>query len=219
MTASRHRGDRHHEPARDDGAVGKGDRQAGRQRHRLAEPDQRADLRAAEGGGARAAVSREDGAACSIPISPARRSRICSKARRACKARAEQGEILFGTVDSFLIWRLTGGKRHVTDVSNASRTLLLNIHTLQWDDELLKLLGVPRAMLPEVRPSSDVYGETDASLFGGSDSDRRRRGRPAGGDVRPGVLRAGQREEHLRHRLLHAAEHRREAAGSASTSC
>jgi glycerol kinase len=83
------------------------------------------------------------------------------------RARAEKGEILFGTVDSFLIWRLTGGKRHVTDVSNASRTLLLNIHTLQWDDELLKLLGVPRAMLPEVRPSSEVYGDTDESLFGG----------------------------------------------------
>src|SRR6185503_13586755 len=83
------------------------------------------------------------------------------------KARAEKGEILFGTVDSFLIWRLTGGKRHVTDVSNASRTLLLNIHRLAWDDELLKLLGVPRAMLPEVRPSSGVYGETDESLFGG----------------------------------------------------
>src|SRR4051812_17965076 len=83
------------------------------------------------------------------------------------KARAERGEILFGTVDSFLIWRLTGGKRHVTDVSNASRTLLFNIHKLAWDDELLKLLGVPRAMLPEVRPSSEVYGETDESPFGG----------------------------------------------------
>jgi glycerol kinase len=82
------------------------------------------------------------------------------------KARAERGEILFGTVDSFLIWRLTGGKRHVTDVSNASRTLLLNIQTLQWDDELLKILGVPRAMLPEVRPSSHVYGATDPALFG-----------------------------------------------------
>src|SRR5437868_2507847 len=83
------------------------------------------------------------------------------------RARAERGEILFGTVDSFLIWRLTGGKRHVTDVSNASRTLLLNIHSLAWDDELLKLLGVPRAMLPEVRPSSEVYGETDESILGG----------------------------------------------------
>jgi glycerol kinase len=83
------------------------------------------------------------------------------------RQRAERGEVLFGTVDSFLIWRLTGGKRHVTDVSNASRTLLLNIHTRQWDDELLKLLGVPRAMLPEVLPSSHVYGECDPSLLGG----------------------------------------------------
>jgi glycerol kinase len=82
------------------------------------------------------------------------------------RARAAKGEILFGTIDTFLIWRLTGGKRHVTDVSNASRTLLFNIHTLEWDDELLKLLDVPRAMLPEVRPSSDVYGETEPSLFG-----------------------------------------------------
>lgn len=82
------------------------------------------------------------------------------------RARAEAGEILFGTVDSFLIWRLTGGKRHVTDYSNASRTLIFNIHTLDWDDELLDILKIPRAMLPEVRPSSEVYGETDASLFG-----------------------------------------------------
>jgi glycerol kinase len=84
------------------------------------------------------------------------------------RERAERGEVLFGTVDSFLIWRLTGGRRHVTDVSNASRTLLLNIHTRQWDDELLRLLGIPRAMLPEVLPSSHIYGECEASLLGGS---------------------------------------------------
>jgi glycerol kinase len=82
------------------------------------------------------------------------------------RARAERGDVLFGTVDSFLIWRLTGGKRHITDVSNASRTLLFNIHTMQWDDELLDLLGVPRAMLPEVRGSSEWYGETDPTLLG-----------------------------------------------------
>ena len=80
--------------------------------------------------------------------------------------RAARGEVLFGTIDTFLIWRLTGGKCHVTDVSNASRTLLFNIHTLQWDDELLQLLDVPRAMLPEVRSSSEVYGQTDPALFG-----------------------------------------------------
>jgi glycerol kinase len=82
------------------------------------------------------------------------------------RSRAEKGEILFGTVDSFLVWRLTGGKTHVTDYSNASRTLLYNIHTLDWDDELLRLLDVPRKMLPEVKPSSTVYGSTDRSLFG-----------------------------------------------------
>ena len=82
------------------------------------------------------------------------------------RARAARGEVLFGTIDSFLIWRLTGGKVHVTDVSNASRTLIFNIHTLQWDDELLKLLDIPRAMLPEVRSSSEVYGDTDPELFG-----------------------------------------------------
>lgn len=82
------------------------------------------------------------------------------------RARAARGEILFGTVDSFLIWRLTGGRVHVTDVTNASRTLLFNIHTLDWDDELLALLDVPRAMLPEVRSSSEVYGQTDPALLG-----------------------------------------------------
>jgi glycerol kinase len=86
----------------------------------------------------------------------------------ALRGRAERGEILFGTVDSFLNWRLTGGRRHVTDVSNASRTLLFNLHTLAWDDELLKLLGIPRAMLPEVCPSSHVVGQTDPALLGGA---------------------------------------------------
>jgi glycerol kinase len=84
------------------------------------------------------------------------------------RTRACRGEVLFGTVDSFLIWRLTAGRRHVTDVSNASRTLLFNIHTLDWDDELLKILDVPRAMLPEVRSSSEIYGETESSLLGAS---------------------------------------------------
>ncbi len=83
------------------------------------------------------------------------------------RRRAEAGEILFGTVDSWLIWRLTGGARHVTDYSNASRTLIFNIHTLDWDDELLRILEIPRAMLPEVRPSSEILGQTAAEWFGG----------------------------------------------------
>ncbi len=84
------------------------------------------------------------------------------------RERAQRGEVLFGTVDSYLIWRLTGGRVHVTDYLNASRTMLFNIHTLDWDDEILAKLGVPRAMLPRPAQSSEVYGETDASLFGGS---------------------------------------------------
>ncbi len=82
------------------------------------------------------------------------------------RERAAKGEILFGTIDTFLLWRLTGGKVHATDYSNASRTLIYNIHKLDWDDELLTILGIPRAMLPEVRPSSGVFGETDPKLFG-----------------------------------------------------
>jgi glycerol kinase len=82
------------------------------------------------------------------------------------RARAERGDVLFGTVDSFLLWRLTGGRVHATDPSNASRTLLFDLHTLDWDDELLGLLGVPRRMLPELRSSSEVYGESDAALLG-----------------------------------------------------
>jgi len=82
------------------------------------------------------------------------------------RARAEAGDVLFGTVDSFLLWRLTGGRVHATDTSNASRTLLLDLETLSWDDELLRIFGVPRRMLPEVRASSEVYGETDPAIFG-----------------------------------------------------
>ena len=82
------------------------------------------------------------------------------------RARAAKGEVLFGTIDTFLIWRLTGGRVHVTDESNASRTLLYDIHRRRWDDDLLALFDVPRQMLPEVRPSSEVYGETDAAHFG-----------------------------------------------------
>jgi glycerol kinase len=81
-------------------------------------------------------------------------------------ARAERGELAFGTVDAFLIWRLTGGRVHATDVSNASRTLLFDIHRGAWDDELCALVGVPRALLPEVRSSSEMYGTIDDGLLG-----------------------------------------------------
>jgi glycerol kinase len=80
--------------------------------------------------------------------------------------RAEQGDLLFGTIDSWLVWNLTGGAVHITDYSNASRTMLFNIHNLQWDKELLAKLGIPEVILPRAMPSSQVYGETAAGLLG-----------------------------------------------------
>ena len=81
------------------------------------------------------------------------------------RERATKGKLLFGTVDTWLIWRLTRGEVHVTDVSNASRTMLFNINTLQWDDELLKMFDIPRSMMPEVRSSSEIYGHTKTTIF------------------------------------------------------
>ena len=80
---------------------------------------------------------------------------------------AEEGRLLFGTIDSWLIWKLTGGRAHVTDVTNASRTMLFDIRRLRWDPELLELFGIPERMLPKVQPSSCIYGETEPGLFGG----------------------------------------------------
>lgn len=82
------------------------------------------------------------------------------------RERAEAGQLLFGTVDTWLIWNLSGKKLHITDFSNASRTMLYNIHELKWDEQLLEKLNIPRAMLPEVQPSSQVYGSTAKELFG-----------------------------------------------------
>ncbi|MCI2255515.1 glycerol kinase GlpK [Domibacillus sp. PGB-M46] len=85
------------------------------------------------------------------------------------RERAERGELLFGTIDTWLIWKLTGGKAHVTDYSNAARTLMFNIHTLNWDEELLEILTVPKQLLPDVRPSSEVYGKTAPFHFFGQE--------------------------------------------------
>ena len=85
------------------------------------------------------------------------------------KQKAEDGKLLFGTIDTWLIWKLSGGRAHVTDYSNASRTLMFNIYDLKWDEELLTILGVPASMLPEVRPSSEVYAQTAAYHFFGKE--------------------------------------------------
>jgi len=123
------------------------------------------------------------------------------------RARAEAGELAFGTIDSWLIWKLSAGAAHVTDVSNASRTLLLDIHSGSWDDELLAIFGIPERVLPVVCPSSGVVAETATGLFGA-------RIPIAGiaGDQQAalfGQLRdARHGEEYLRYRLLHADAHR-----------
>ena len=85
------------------------------------------------------------------------------------REKATKGEILFGTIDTWLVWNLTGGKVHVTDYSNASRTMMFNINNLRWDKDLLQILGVPREMLPQALPSSQVYGFTDHKLFDGAE--------------------------------------------------
>lgn len=85
---------------------------------------------------------------------------------KGARARAEQGALAFGTVDSFLLWHLTAGRQHLTDATNASRTMLCNIHTGQWDDELLRVFDIPKALLPEIKNSSDDFGQTEAELFG-----------------------------------------------------
>lgn len=83
------------------------------------------------------------------------------------RQKASSGQLIFGTVETWLIWKLTGGEVHVTDYSNASRTMLFNINSLEWDEEILELLDIPRSMLPEVKSNSEVYGETSSSFFGG----------------------------------------------------
>jgi glycerol kinase len=86
---------------------------------------------------------------------------------KGAREKAERGDLLFGTVDTWIVWKLSGGKKHVTDYSNASRTLMYNIHELKWDEELLSILDVPASMLPEVRPSSEIYAHTEKSHFFG----------------------------------------------------
>ena len=131
------------------------------------------------------------------------------------RAAAERGEVLFGTMDTWLIWKLTG--RHVTDVTNASRTMLMNLATLDWDDELLDAIGVPRAMLPQIRSSAEVYGEARGVLAGVAGRLGARR--PAGGPVRPDLLFARRGQVHLRHRQLPAGQHRRARRSPRTTAC
>ncbi len=123
------------------------------------------------------------------------------------RERAERGELACGTIDTWLIWQLTRGRVHATDVSNASRTLLFNLHTLAWDNEILNYFRIPASLLPEVKSSSEVFGET--AVVRRSAAHRRGGGRPTGVAIRTAMFRARHGEEHLRDWLLPVDEHRR----------
>ena len=122
------------------------------------------------------------------------------------RAQAEQGKLAFGTVDTWLVWNLTSGKRHITDRTNASRTMLYNVVEDCWDKELLRLLDIPESLMPEVCWSSEPVGRVTTAL-GLGDRDCRDCGRPAGGAVWATLPVAGACEEYLWHRLFFAGEH------------
>ena len=123
------------------------------------------------------------------------------------REKAEQGKLRFGTVDTWLIWMLTRGEVHVTDVSNASRTMVYNIHDLCWDKELLDLFGIPESMMPQVKSSSEIYGYTKTTLF----AHEVPVAGIAGDTFRTDVYRSGIGQEHIRNRLFPSDEHRRKA--------
>jgi glycerol kinase len=127
------------------------------------------------------------------------------------RARAEAGDLAFGTVDSWLIWNLTGGRVHVTDATNAARTLLYDIGAGRWSETMCEMLGVPMALLPEVHDCAADFGTTRPDLFGREIPILGDRGRPAGRHHRAGLLPSGNAQVDLRHGLLRASEHGRRA--------
>ena len=131
------------------------------------------------------------------------------------RGRAEAGELAFGTVDSFLIWRLTGGRAHATDATNAARTMLYNIHDGAWDDDICRLMDIPMSMLPEVRDCAGEFGVTEASLFGRSLPILGVAGDQQAATLGPGLFCAGDDEIYLWDGVLCPAQHRRDAGGVA----
>ena len=165
---------RDHQPARDDDRLGARHRQPDPSRDRLAVPPHGRDVRRAEGGRARKRWCASAPGSSSTRTSPAPRSPGCSTTCRGPGARAERGELAFGTVDSWLVWKLTGGRVHATDATNASRTLCLDLRTLAWDEEMLARLTIPREVLPTVVDSAGLIAETsDVGLAAGRRADRR----------------------------------------------
>jgi len=199
---------RHRQPARDDGRLGPPYRKAGAPGDCVAgHPDLGLPLIPCGQGRVGTGHRRTPaGAPTSAPLGCAGSSTTC----RWPREHAEDSQLLFGTMETWLIWNLTGGTKggvHVTDVTNASRTMLMNLRTLEWDPYLLELFSIPKAMLPEIRPSMDRYGTCTGVLEGvplvGALGDQ------TGSIVRADLLRRRRRQVHLRHRQLCAAQHRR----------
>ena len=204
-----HRRDRHHQPAGNHRGVGPRTGTADASRHRLAGPAHRGYLRQTMADGHEPAISAQDRADHRSLLLGTKVAWILDQVPVRGKS-ASAASLPFGTVDCFLLWRLTGGKVHATDVTNASRTLLFNIHTGHWDDDLLNILRVPRSMLPEVK-DSPPSSATACPTVRRRDRDLRHRRRPAGRHHRPGLFLARHDQIHLRHRLLCAAQYRRDA--------
>ena len=133
------------------------------------------------------------------------------------RAAAQAGRLAFGTVDSFLLWRLTGGATHACDATNAARTLLFDIGRGEWDQDLCDLFGVPAALLPRVCDCAHDFGSDTAGIIRRSNPHSRRRRRPAGRDRGAGLLRARHDQVHLRYRLLRAAQYRQRAGRVAAS--
>src|SRR6516165_6623137 len=157
----RYRCPRHHQPARDHGCVGAGHRPPHPQCHRLAGSAHRGCLRR---GGHEPAITSRTGLVLDPYFSATKIAWLLDHVEGA-RAAAQEGRLAFGTVDSFLLWRLTGGRVHATDATNAARTLLMDIHSGNWDAGLCELFGVPNALLPPIRDCADDFGTTD--LFSG----------------------------------------------------
>ena len=212
-------GDRHHQPARDDGAVGPQHRPADRAGDRLAGPPHGRPVPATASRGPRARGRPGARDCCSIPISRAPSSRGCSITCRARGSARRRGELAFGTIDSWLVWKLSNGARHVTDVSNASRTLLLNIASADVGRLHARAAAHSARRAAAGRAVVARHGRAGRHARRALGADRGDRRRPAGGAVRPGLLRARHGQEHLRHGLLPADEHRHDAARLAATGC
>ena len=214
---------RHHQPARDDRGLGPADRRPVHNAIVWQDTRTQRDLRPARPRSAAARTASATSPASRSPrTSPARSAldpRQCRRARERGRARRRCS---FGTIDTWLLWNLTGGPDgglHVTDVTNAVRTLLMDLETLDWDERHRRRDG--RARRDAARDPLVVGGvrRRRATRRARRRPDRRDPRRPAGGDVRAGLLRAGRGEEHLRHRQLPAAQHRHRAGRAASTAC